>query len=145
MKYLRKFNESNDGKFTDDFINNIKDICLDLSDIYYEISVEVSNYSLMSGTEQSFNRLKPGDKVMVEALKVNVITDSEYNGFNIDVLSSTLERVKTFSSEFDFLVDVYIFADDEFISVDDAIYLCRKDIRLTFPMSDYNDITIIIY
>jgi hypothetical protein len=82
---------------------------------------------------------------MVEALKVNVITDSEYNGFNIDVLSSTLERVKTFSSEFDFLVDVYIFADDEFISVDDAIYLCRKDIRLTFPMSDYNDITIIIY
>lgn len=143
MKYLRKFNESNDGKFSDDFINNIKDICLDLSDIYYEISVKVSDYSLMSGPEQSFNRLKPGDKVMVEALKVNVISDSEYKGFDIDVLSSTLERVKTFSSEFDFLVDVYVLGDDEFISVDDAISLCSKDVR--FPMSEYNDITIIIY
>ena len=143
MKYLRKFNESIDGKFSDNFINDIKDICLDLSDIYYDISIRVGDYSLMSGPEQSFNRLKPGDKVMVESLKVNVMSDSGYNGFDIDILRSTLERVKEFSSEFDFLVDVYVLGDDEFVSVDDAISLCSKDIR--FPMSDYNDITIIIY
>jgi hypothetical protein len=147
MRYLRKFNESVDDKFSDDFINTIKDICLDLTDIYYKITVRNSTYSLMSGPEQAFNTLRPGDKVIVDSLKIDVSTNSDEVGFDSDILRSTLERVKSFSSEFNFLVDVYVgvddYADDEFISADDAMSLCKDDAR--FPMSDYTDITIIIY
>ena len=143
MKYLRKFNESVDDKFSDDFINTIKDICLDLTDIYYKVEVRNSAYSLMSGSEQAFNTLRPGDKVIVDSLKIDVLTNSDEVGFDSDILRSTLERVKSFSSEFNFLVDVYVLGDDEFISVDDAISLCSDDAR--FTISDYNEITIIIY
>ena len=143
MKHLRKFNESIDDKFSDDFINDIKDICLDLTDIYYKVTVRKSNYSLTSGPEQAFNRLRPGDKVVVDSLKIDVLTNSTYTGFDSDILKSTLERLKMFSSEFNFLVDVDVPADDEIISVDDAISLCRDDAR--FPISDYNELTIIIY
>jgi hypothetical protein len=146
MRYLKTYHklfESSADKFTEDFINNIKDICLDLTDIYYQVDVKVGTYSLMSGPEQAFNRLRPGDKVHVDSLNINIVTESPYKGFNHHIMISTLERIKSFSSDFNFLVDVYVKADDEFISVDDAMSLCKDDVR--FPMSDYTDITIIIY
>ena len=101
----------------------------------------------MSGPEQAFNRLRPGDKVHVDSLNINIVTESPYKGFNQHIMISTLEKIKSFSSDFNFLVDVYVgvddYADDEFISADDAMSLCKDDAR--FPMSDYTDITIIIY
>lgn len=145
MKYLKIYEEfeSSADKFTEDFIDNIKDICLDLTDIYYQVDVKVGTYSLMSGPEQAFNRLRPGDKVLVDSLNIFILTESPYKGFNHNIMISTLERIKSFSSDFNFLVDVYVTADDEFISVDDAMSLCKDDVR--FPMSDYTDIMIIIY
>ena len=150
MRYLKTYHklfESSIDKFTEDFINNIKDICLDLTDVYYQVDVKVGTYSLMSGPEQAFNRLRPGDKVHVDSLNINIVTESPYKGFNQHIMISTLEKIKSFSSDFNFLVDVYVgvddYADDEFISADDAMSLCKDDAR--FPMSDYTDITIIIY
>jgi hypothetical protein len=67
MRYLKTYHklfESSIDKFTEDFINNIKDICLDLTDIYYQVDVKVGTYSLMSGPEQAFNRLRPVIKFM---------------------------------------------------------------------------------
>ena len=144
MKHLKTYKifESVD-KFSTDFVNLIKDICLDLTDIDYKVEVSTGKHSQMS-TDQGFNRLKGGDKIHTDALKINVDTNREYdNGFDTTILQSTLYRIKDMSSEFNFLVDVYVLADDEFISVDDAIDLCLDTSR--FPLSDYSDITIIIY
>jgi|688.fasta_scaffold475911_2 hypothetical protein len=142
MRYLKTYKifESVD-KFENDFVSLIKNILSDLTDIDYNVHISTGKHSQMS-TEQSFNRFKRGS-VMADALKIRVYTDSI--GFNVDVLKPVLEDIKNISTDFNFLVDIYIPEDDEYVSVDDAIDLCSETIGKLYTIGEYDDMTIIIH
>jgi hypothetical protein len=142
MRYLKTYKifESVD-KFENDFVSLIKNILSDLTDIDYNVHTSTGKHSQMS-TEQSFNRFKRGS-LMADALKIRVYTDSI--GFNVDVLKPVLEDIKNISTDFNFLVDIYIPEDDEYVSVDDAIDLCSETIGKLYTIGEYDDITIIIH
>lgn len=151
MRYIKKFNESV-AKFSDDFISNVEDICLELTDDDCEIVSFFRGYYLLGKTEQAYNRLTDSSK----ATGTNVTTESfricvnskhcQWNKFNITILESTLTRLEELSSNFDFLVDVYIDYMDRYYEVVDIIDLYqdkKKWDRLERMLG--TEITIIIY
>lgn len=106
MRHLKTYKifEST-GKFSQDFINIIKDICLELKDVDYTVDISERGYNLVSGTDRGLNRLNPGDKVFTDCLEVRV---RSIDDINTDILYPVIDLIKNVSEDFNFLVDIYI-------------------------------------
>lgn len=116
--YLKTYKifESIGNKFSDEFINFVKDTCLDLTDINYKVNISEKTHSLVRGTDRGFNRLKPGDKVSTGSLQIEVI--NEDGGFNA-VIYPVIELIQSFSSEYNFFVDIYIPYHHKYVESED--------------------------
>ena len=113
MKHLKKYKifEST-SKFSDEFINIIRDICLELKDSDYTVDISESMYNLINGSDRAFNSLNKGDKVLTDCLEIKVKSPDLVGGrwleINTDILYPIIETIIDVSSDFNFLVDIYI-------------------------------------
>ena len=112
MKHLKTYKlfESND-KLSQDFINIIKDICLDLTDIEYTVNIQSSNRRYL--------------------LEIEIEADSKFDN---EVLKSVFKNIRDVVSEYDLSVEVYIPYSDSWLSINYAIssfdFSDYKDITL---------------
>lgn len=138
MKHLKTYKifESNDNKFTDEFINIIKDICLDLTDIEYTVDYKTVVNHIGS------------PRYLTSRYLLEVEINSEYEtevGFDVDILRDILTNIKDVVSEYGFSVEVYVPANDEYLTIDEAISFCSSDnISLTQSVNNFSNYTSII-
>lgn len=82
MKYLKKF-ESNELNLSE-VISNIKDICLEIKDVGFNIDIE-----------------SPGD-TRVKTIKIEISLRTQPKSFAFDQISEVYKRIKDYTSPYGF-------------------------------------------
>jgi hypothetical protein len=94
-------------KFTEEFVSNIKDMSLELSDSGCSINI----------VEVKYQRWQ--DDKSYESLSVDI--DSEGNFIDYDILEQTINSVKSIADEQNMNVDIEIVSEDEYITSEEFI------------------------
>ena len=93
-------------RFTEEFISNIKDYVLELSDKDYEINIHEVLY------------FRWQDDKRYESISIDI--DGELVKFN-DELKQALLTIKSYSEDSNFKVDIEITHEDEYITLEEFI------------------------
>jgi hypothetical protein len=94
-------------KFTEEFVSNIKDMSLELSDSGCSINI----------VEVKYQRWQ--DDKSYESLSVDI--DSEGNFIDYNILVETISSVKSIADEQNMNVDIEIVSEDEYITSEEFI------------------------
>ncbi len=94
-------------KFTEEFVSNIKDMSLELSDSGCSINI----------VEVKYQRWQ--DDKSYESLSVDI--DSEGNFIDYDILEQTINSIKSIADEQNMNVDIEIVSEDEYITSEEFI------------------------
>jgi len=94
-------------KFTEEFVNNIKDMSLELSDSGCSINI----------VEVRYNRWQ--DDKRYDSLSIDI--DSEGDFIDYDILEQTISSIKSIADEQNMNVDIEIVSEDEYITSDEFI------------------------
>ncbi len=94
-------------KFTEEFVSNIKDMSLELSDSGCSINI----------VEVKYQRWQ--DDKSYESLSVDI--DSEGDFIDYDILEQTINSIKSIADEQNMNVDIEIVSEDEYITSEEFI------------------------
>ncbi len=94
-------------KFTEEFVSNIKDMSLELSDSGCSINI----------IEVKYQRWQ--DDKSYESLSVDI--DSEGDFIDYDILEQTINSIKSIADEQNMNVDIEIVSEDEYITSEEFI------------------------
>ncbi len=94
-------------KFTEEFVSNIKDMSLELSDSGCSINI----------VEVKYQRWQ--DDKSYESLSVDI--DSEGHFIDYDILEQTINSIKSIADEQNMNVDIEIVSEDEYITSEEFI------------------------
>lgn len=112
-------------RFNTEFINTLRDFCLDLNDSDHDIKIHLAQYAK-----------NENDGKLIYCCCVD-ITSAEYNDYiDWDKLEIVIQEIQSYVSDFGFEVDIEIVNDNEFESADDF---------LTSGIEEYSAICILIY
>ena len=112
--------------FNDDFINTISNLCLELDDLGYQVSIRFPQYH--KERQGQFAETIP-------CLCVDI--DSLSNFISNKAIEMTVKEVQSYVSDFGLSVDIELGSDDQFVTADEFI--------TTYNVEEFDFISIIIY
>ena len=112
--------------FNDDFINTISNLCLELDDLGYQVSIRFPQYH--KERQGQFAETMP-------CLCVDI--DSLSNFISNKAIEMTVKEVQSYVSDFGLSVDIELGSDDQFVTADEFIN--------TYNVEEFDFISIIIY
>jgi hypothetical protein len=131
LKHLNSFKlfESKDSIFPSSFIDEVKDISLEFTDIDLEVNYNFVDYY----KTDSLGR--PSSK-FIRAFAID-IKDSSSRFFRWNEIKETVLRVEDISNRLGFKIDIEIPTDDDYLQLEDFISV--------YSGEELYDISIIIY
>lgn len=131
MKHLNSFKlfESEDSSFPSSFIDEVKDISLEFTDIDLEVNYNFVDYY----KTDSLGR--PSSK-FIRAFAID-IKDSSSRFFRWNEIKETVLRIEDISNRLGFKIDIEIPTDDDYLQLEDFISV--------YSGEELYDISIIIY
>ena len=112
--------------FNDDFINTISNLCLELDDLGYQVSIRFPQYH--KERQGQFAETIP-------CLCVDI--DSLSNFISNKAIEMTVKEIQSYVSDFNLSVDIELGSDDHFVTADEFIN--------TYNVEEFDFISIIIY
>lgn len=110
--------------FSEDFIQNISNLCLELDDLGYIVNIRFPQYH------------KEGSNEILPCLCVDIDSQAGYF-INNEVLEMTVKEIQNYVSDFDLSVDVELGSDDQFVTADEFIS--------TYNTEELDVISLLIY
>ena len=131
-----KYNKDIEQIFNDEFINTISNLCLELDDLGYQVSIRFPQYH-KERQEHDFTLPKLGQFAeTMPCLCVDI--DSEAGHFIDNVaLEMTIKEIQSYVSDFGLDVDIELGSDDQFVTADEFIS--------TYNVEELDVISILIY
>ena len=121
-----KHNKDIEQIFNDDFINTISNLCLELDDLGYQVSIRFPQYH--KERQGQFAETIP-------CLCVDI--DSLSNFISNKAIEMTVKEIQSYVSDFGLSVDIELGSDDQFVTADEFIN--------TYNVEEFDFISIIIY
>jgi hypothetical protein len=122
-----KYNKDIEQIFNDKFINTISNLCLELDDLGYQVSIRFPQYH--KERQGQFAETMPCLCVDIDSLPGNFI--------NNKAIEMTVKEIQSYVSDFNLSVDIELGSDDQFVTADEFI--------TTYNVEELDFISIIIY
>lgn len=135
FRVLDDINESFNSVSLDEILDDVKDILRDLEDDHdIDIDVTIGQYHKLHSAK-SWKETK--DSKIVDSINID-IKDNAYNFFRFkDHILPTLNKLKSFISEYDLNIDIELVQENEFYSLEDFIE--------EYGSEEFHELGIIIY
>ena len=121
-----KYNKDIEQIFNDDFINTISNLCLELDDLGYQVSIRFPQYH--KERQGQFAETIP-------CLCVDI--DSLSNFISNKAIEMTVKEIQSYVSDFGLSVDIELGSDDQFVTADEFIN--------QYNVEEFDFISILIY
>ena len=121
-----KHNKDIEQIFNDDFINTISNLCLELDDLGYQVSIRFPQYH--KERQGQFAETIP-------CLCVDI--DSLSNFISNKAIEMTVKEIQSYDSDFNLSVDIELGSDDQFVTAEEFIN--------SYNTEEFRLISILIY
>ena len=121
-----KYNKDIEQIFNDDFINTISNLCLELDDLGYQVSIRFPQYH--KERQGQFAETIP-------CLCVDI--DSLSNFISNKAIEMTVKEIQSYVSDFNLSVDIELGSDDQFVTAEEFIN--------SYNTEEFRLISILIY
>ena len=121
-----KHNKDIEQIFNDDFINTISNLCLELDDLGYQVSIRFPQYH--KERQGQFAETIP-------CLCVDI--DSLSNFISNKAIEMTVKEIQSYVSDFNLSVDIELGSDDQFVTAEEFIN--------SYNTEEFRLISILIY